>query len=148
MKKALLIFGGIILVIVVIASIGGSGSKDGNQQTTANTANNQPKVTPTPEKINARDLADDFDGNQVAAEAKWKDKLVEFSAQISNITDTGISFQDVASKQFSMSQISCKIQDKQQLLPLKNGQTVTVRGVVGGQTIGVIDVKQCEVVSQ
>ncbi len=146
MKKALLIFGGVILVIIVIASIGGSGNKSGNQPTATNS--NQPTAAPVAEKISVKDLADDFDGNQVAAEAKWKNKLVEFSAQISNITDTGLSFTNVATKQFSMAQISCKVQDKQQLLPLKNGQTVTVRGIVGTQTIGVIDVSKCEVVSQ
>jgi len=72
-------------------------------------------------------------------------KLVQLSAEITNITDTGLSF-SVASKQFSMAQISCRVTDKQQPLALKNGQTVTVKGVVGGQTIGVIDVSNCSVV--
>ena len=45
-----------------------------------------------------------------------------------------------------MAQISCHITDKQQLMSLKNGQTVTVRGNVGKQTIGVIDFNDCEVV--
>ena len=145
MKKKIFIgIGVVILGLIIISAIGGSGNKGNNQQTTTSNSSAQP--TPTPEKINVSDLADDFDSNQVAAEAKWKGKLVEFTTQISNITDTGISFQNVASKQFSMTQISCKVQDKQQLLPLKNGQTVTVKGVVGSQTIGVIDVSSCEVV--
>jgi len=150
MKKILLIVGGIILVIIVIAAASGGSKKststqNNNQTTTANTAESKP--SPSPMKITARELADDFDSNQVAAEAKWKDKLVEFSAQISNITDTGISFSNVASKEFSLTQISCKVEDKQKLLPLKNGQTVTVQGTVGTQTIGVIEVKTCQVVS-
>lgn len=150
MKKVLLIVGGIILVIIVIAAVSGGGKKststqNNNQSTTANTAESTP--SPFPMKITARELADDFDSNQVAAEAKWKDKLVEFSAQISNITDTGISFTNVGSKEFSLTQISCKVEDKQKLLPLKNGQTVRVQGVVGTQTIGVIEVKTCQVVS-
>lgn len=142
-KKILLIIGVIIIGLIVLAVIGGSGTKKSSQPTTTTTDS---KVTQTPETISVRDLADDFDANQVAAEAKWKDKLVEFSAEISNITDTGISFSRIATKQFSTTQISCRIQDKQQLLPLKNGQTVTVRGVVGTQTIGVIDLSKCEVV--
>lgn len=97
-------------------------------------------------KITVRELADDFDANQVAAEDKWNGKLVEFSAEISNITDSGLSFSNVASKQFSLAQISCRIKDKSQLLPLKNGETVTVQGRVGTQTIGVIDVSDCVVV--
>jgi len=127
--------------LIVISIIAGSGK--GGDKTSQSSS-----PTPAPEamKITARQLADDFDSNQVAAEANWQDKLVEFSAKISNITDSGISFSDVASKDFSLAQISCRIKDKQQLLTLKNGQTVTVRGVVGKQTIGVIDVNDCEVV--
>lgn len=145
MKKKILIAVGIfILVFIIIGSIGGSEEKSNNESTSTN--NNDAKPTPVAEKISATDLADDFDNNQVAAEAKWKDKFVEFSAQISNITDTGISFTNVASKQFSFTQISCRITDKQQLLPLKNGQTVTVRGIVGSQTVGVISINNCETV--
>ena len=69
------------------------------------------------------------------------------NVKISNITDSGISFSNIATKDFSLTQISCKVEDKSQLLNIKNGQTVTVRGVVDTQTIGVIDVKQCEIIS-
>lgn len=145
MKKILKWIGIIVLVLIVIGALsgnkGGSTSKTGTNGTTQK----QEKLQ-EPEKITAQQLADDFDANQVAAETKWKGKLVEFSAEITNITDTGLSFSKVASKQFSMAQISCRIVDKQQLLPLKNGQVVTVKGTVGGQTIGVIDVSECSVV--
>jgi len=132
-----------IVVIIIIAAV--SGNKGGS---TTNT--NTPKDTPTPVqeamKITAKQLADDFDANQVSAEKNWGDKLVEFSAKITNITDSGLSFGNVATKQFSMAQISCKIKDKNQLLDLKNEQTVKVRGVVGKQMIGVIALDDCEVV--
>lgn len=132
-----------LVVLIVIGAV--SGSKGGSANSTSSTP---ATPTPAPEaiKITARQLADDFDANQVAAEKNWENKLVEFTAKITNITDSGISFGSVASKQFSMAQISCRIKDKDQLLPLKNEQTVTVRGVVGKQTIGVIDLRDCEVV--
>lgn len=132
----------VILAIVVIAIIGGSrgGSKSSSNGTSS------PTSAPVAEKINAKDLVDAFDENQVAAESKWNGKFVEFSAKITNITDSGISFADVATKDFSMAQISCHIKDKEQLMNLKNGRTVTVRGIVGKQTIGVIDFDDCEVV--
>ncbi len=132
----------VILAIIVIAIIGGAkgGSKGSNKTSSS------PTPAPVAEKINAKNLADDFDNNQVSAESKWNGKFVEFSAKITNITDSGISFADVATKDFSMAQISCHIKDKGQLMDLKNGQTVTVRGTVGKQTIGVIDFNDCEVV--
>ena len=139
-----------ILAPIIVASSGGD-----KKSTTSQVATNEQKQEsqnlespkPSPTKITARALADDFDANQVSAEAKWKDKYVEFSATISNITDSGISFSNIATKDFSLTQISCKVEDKSQLLNIKNGQTVTVRGVVDTQTIGVIDVKQCEIIS-
>lgn len=134
----------LIVLFVVIGVANGGGSKNTSQP--AAQSNPQSQQTATPEQINVKDLADDFDNNQVAAESKWKNKLVQFTAQISNITDMGMSFTNIASKQFSLTQVSCRIQDKQQLLPLKNGQTVTVKGIIGGQTIGVIDMSSCEVV--
>lgn len=146
MKKILKWLGiGLIVIIVigVVSSAGKSGSSQ-NSESTGTTQEKQQVQEPT--LIKAQELADDFDANQVAAESKWKGKLVQFSAEITNITDTGLSFSNVASKEFSMAQISCKITDKQQLLSLKNGQTVTVKGIVGNQTIGVIDVSDCSVV--
>jgi hypothetical protein len=99
-------------------------------------------------KIDVKTLGDAFNANQVAAEKEWGGKLVEFSAEIGNITDGSISFQKVDSKEFSITQISCRLKNKDQALNVQNGQTITVQGVVGNQTIGVIDLSQCIVVSQ
>ncbi|HBC72990.1 MAG: hypothetical protein UX91_C0006G0182 [Candidatus Amesbacteria bacterium GW2011_GWB1_47_19] len=136
-----------LLVLFVIGILGtamGGGNKSGSGP--AGTSDAQPTVAPVAQKITAGQLADDFDANQVAAEANWKGKVVEFSAVVSNITDSGISFYNVASKEFSMTQISCRISDKNQLMSLTNGQSVTVRGTVGSQTIGVVGLDDCTVV--
>lgn len=134
----------VILALILLGVIGSmAGSGKGGSKTSQSSS---PTPAPVAMKITARQLADDFDSNQVSAEATWQDKLVEFSAKVSNITDSGISFFNVGSKDFSMAQISCHISDKQQLLSIKNGQTITVRGIVGKQTIGVIDLNDCEVV--
>ena len=146
MKKVFKWLGIGFVVLIVIGMISSAG-KSGSSQKSGSTGTTQEKQqVQEPTVIKASELADDFDANQVAAENKWKGKLVQFSAEITNITETGLSFSKAASKQFSMAQISCRVTDKQQLLSLKNGQTVTVKGVVGGQTIGVIDVSDCSVV--
>ena len=131
-----------LIVLFVVFAIGSSGSKSATNK--AETTQTGP--TQAPMKVTAQEIADDFDGNQVAAEKKWNGKLVQFSASISNITDTGLSFTNVASKEVSFTQISCRVTDKDSLLSLKNGQTVTVRGTVGKQMVGVIDVSDCELV--
>lgn len=145
MKKILLIVGGLILFFIVIGSF---GNKKNSSTNTSDGKTTETQATATPIKITAKQLADAFEENQVAAENNWSGKLVEFSTKISNITDSGLSFYNVASKDFSLTQISCKIKDKQQLLSVKKEQTVTVRGIVGKQTLGVIDVTNCEIVSQ
>lgn len=146
--KKLFKWGGIILIVIIgISVIAGLGKSSNNQQPkSSNTTNQKETQQQEPMKVTAKEIADDFDANQVAAENKWKGKFVEFSAEISNITETGLSFQNVGSKQFSVTQISCRVTDKEQLLPLKNGQMITVKGTVGGQTIGVIDISDCQVV--
>ncbi len=141
--KKFLKWGGIAIIIIIFIAAFSGGDKSSTSTQSSGTAQEKQQ---TPTEITAQQLADDFDSNQVAAEAKWKDKLVQFSATISNITDTGLSFSNVASKQFSTAQISCRVNDKQQLLSLKNGETVTVKGIIGSQTIGVIDMSDCEVV--
>ena len=147
-----IVFGviGIIVVLVIIGSLGGNNDSSktatSTEGQTTQTSPKEPTATPAPTKIAAQQIADDFDANQVAAKANWNGKLVEFSATISNITESGVSFSNVASKQFSFTQIACRVQDKSQLLPLKNGQEVTVRGTVGDQTVGVIEVKNCQIV--
>jgi len=146
MKKILKWLGIGFIVIIVIGVISSAGKSGTSQKSESTGVTQEKQQVREPTVIKAQELADDFDANQVAAEEKWKGKLVEFSAEISNITETGIAFQNVSSKDFSLTQISCRIKDKGQLLPLKNGQSVTVRGVVGEQTIGVIDVNQCEVI--
>ncbi len=150
--KKFLKWGGIVfiglIVIGVIASMGKSGSTTPTSRSNNTNTQNQEQQSPAkePEQVTATAIADDFDGNQVAAESKWNGKYVQFTATVSNITDSGLSFTNIGSKQFSITQISCKVNDKQSLLSLKNGESVTVKGTIGKQTIGVIDMTDCEVV--
>lgn len=141
-----------LLLVGIVGTASSTGRKKTNDQELQITpqqeeqAESQSSTKQEPIKLNVREFSDDFDSNQVAAENKWNGKFIEFSAKISNITDSGISFYGVASKDFSMTQISCRIKDKEQLLSLKNGQTVTVRGIVGTQILGIIEINDCEVV--
>lgn len=146
LKWGAIVFIGLI-VIGVIASAGKSGNTTSTQGSN-NTTQKQETQAPVkePEQVTATQIADDFDGNQVAAESKWNGKYVQFTAVVSNITDSGLSFTNIGTKQFSLTQISCKVNDKQSLLSLKNGESITVKGTVGKQTIGVIDMTDCEVV--
>lgn len=134
----------VILVLILIGMISTSSSGGSKNTTTIKTTKTETKKQP--EQINVTEFVDEFEANQVSAEKKWGGKYIQFSAQITNITDSGLSFANVASKEFSLAQISCRVNNKNQLLPLKKGETITVKGIVGKQTLGVIDISDCEVV--
>lgn len=140
----------LILISIVGTASGTGGNKTTNQELPTTTPPQQIEVenstSQEPIKVNVSEFSDEFDTNQVAAENKWKGKFIEFSAKISNITDSGPSFYNVASEDFSFTQISCRIKNKEQLLSLKNEQTITIRGTVGTQTMGIIGINDCEVV--
>jgi TM2 domain-containing membrane protein YozV len=142
----------VVVVIVIlfigfigVAAGGGSGGS-GSGGSGNNTATSTPTPAPTPMVVDTNAFADEFDANKVVATDKYKGKLVQLTATISNISDMQISFYNVASKEFSDTQISCNVTDKSQVLSVKNGQSVTVKGTVGSQTFGIIDLNDCSVV--
>ncbi len=134
----------ILTVVFALILISIISSAAGNKKTDVTAKTSAPDKTAT--VVDVKAFGDEFEANQVAAEAKYKDKYVQLSAPISNITDTGLSFQNVTSKDFSMTQISCNISDKNKVLSLKNGESVTVKGKVTDQTIGVITLADCDLV--
>jgi hypothetical protein len=73
-------------------------------------------------------------------------KYIQFTASVSNINSSGITFGDVTSK-FSFTQVSCHLEDENAVLCLAKGKPATVRGIVDDdQLLGVIRLNQCEVV--
>ena len=94
--------------------------------------------------MDVRSFADEFEANQVAAEHKYNDKIVVLTAPVSNIRNDGISFSNITTE-FSLTQISCDIRDESHLVSLSKGGIVTVQGKVSGQMLGVIRLKDCDV---
>jgi hypothetical protein len=127
-------------------SAAGAGPSSGTQQRAAPpSAPPSPQQT-TPTVIQVKQMGDDFEANQVAAEKKWGGKYVQFTAEVSNINSAGITFGDVTSK-FSFTQVSCDLEDENAVLSLAKGKPATVRGIVDDdQLLGVIGLNQCQVV--
>jgi hypothetical protein len=80
------------IIVVVLYVIGSSaGNKDGNSQPAAQQPAKQQEAQqakPVEEaviKVTASQLYDDYEANEVAADAKYKDKKVEISGTISSI---------------------------------------------------------------
>lgn len=140
-------FGSLILLIILIAVFSGGDS--------SNTADDQaPDQEQTQEAmaITTSTFISEFDDNQLAAEQKYQDKRIEFTAKIDNISEDilGTPFLSLvptnAGSSYFGTSIKCEFGDKSELTSFKNGQTVKLQGTVDSQSIGIISVKKCGVV--
>lgn len=158
MKKKIII--GVIIFFVVIGIVGALAGGDNN---TASNTNNQTSDTTnqqeqpqvqdqTPMTVVTADFIAEFDKNQLAAEEKYKGKLIEFTAKIKNISEDimGSPFlslePELADEFYYGTTVQCFFEDKSQLTSLENGKTITVRGTADTQSLGIIGVKKCQVV--
>lgn len=139
-----------LFVVVIAGSALGSNSKPAPASSSPAAGQQVSDDQPLPAKpivVNkVTEIGDDFEANQVAAERKWGGKLVQFTGIVTNIKSSGVSFGKVTSK-FSLTQISCDLDDENVLATLTKGKPATVRGVVGDdQILGVIRLNECQVV--
>ena len=102
-------------------------------------------------KVNTQEFIAEFDKNQLAAEEKYKGKLIEFSAYIDNISEDilgspFLSLKPTNTEYYFDTSIQCFFADKSELISLQNGQKVTVQGKVDTQSLGIIVIKECKVI--
>ena len=147
-----------IIVLIVIGSIGnamggGSPSSPSNQTQEANKP--LPSTSPeiTYEKVDTKSFIGEFDANQLSAESKYKDKFVEFKGVIKNISEDiasnpYLSIEPPAAGQYYYgTTIKCTFKSKDGLLNVQNKQTITLRGQVKNQSLGIISVDKCSIVN-
>lgn len=151
--------GGLVIGFVVGAGTGGGGDTTattaavGSESVASVTGKASPPEKSKPAKTqiaeavvvikDPRTFGDAFDANQVAAEKEWNGKRVQLTAEVQNITDGRVSFTGVTTKEFSLTQVACKLSDPEQALTVKNGKKATAVGTVDGQFMGVIELEEC-----
>lgn len=148
-----LITGIIILAVIIgVASSGGS-----SESTSSNTGSGTPSTqekqaqTITYEKTDTKAMIEAFDNNQLAAEKQYKDKYVEITAQIKNISEdiVGTSFLSLepvnAGDFYVGTTIKCSFKNSDDLLSVKNGEKVTLKGKVKEQSLGIISIDECQI---
>lgn len=142
---------GFVGLMVLGAIMGGSDNdKSGNQVSETQKETEKPKETL---KVEILPFIKDFDENQLAAEEKYKDKYIEFSGYIKNISEdiTGSPFLSIypnTDQYYYGTYIQCFFEEKSDLISLKNGQKVSIQGKFSSQTLGIIVVKDCKVIVQ
>lgn len=144
---------GIFVVLIVIGAIAGGGKK-GTPSTTPTAQTTSPTETPTAQaiKVSAKDLVAEFDKNKLAAEDKYKGKYVEFAAKVKNISEDilGTPFLSLEpptdDKYYVGTSLKCDFKNKDELKSLENGKVITLRGTVSEMSIGIISIKDCQVI--
>lgn len=145
------------IIVVVLYVIGSSaGNKEGNGQPAAQESAKQQEAQqskPAEEaaiKVTASQLYSDYEANEVAADAKYKDKKVEITGTISSI---GKDLMDtpyvalVVSPNNPVFSVQCMFKkgDESQLAALAKGSDITLKGKVGGK-LGNVLINDCSLV--
>jgi len=142
-----------VIIFVVLSVIGNNQMNDFEAKKAS-----EPKVeqvsaetTQTPAiKVSAVQISQDYKDNEVAADAKYKGKLVEISGIVDtigkDITDTPY----IALKSYEyaiIDKIQCMFSksDVEELSQVKKDQQITLQGEVSGK-LGNIIVRGCEIV--
>lgn len=147
-----------IIVLIVIGSIGNAmGGGSSSSPSSQSQETNKPLPSPSPEityeKVDTKSFIGDFDANQLSAESKYKDKYVEFKGVIKNISEDiasnpYLSIEPPAAGQYYYgTTIKCTFKSKDDLLNVQNKQTITLRGQVKNQSLGIISVDKCSIVN-
>lgn len=140
------------IVVVVCYIVGSSaGNKGDKTQPVAQTpANQQEQTKPVEEaaiKVTASQLYSDYEANEVAADAKYKNKKIEVSGTISNIGKDILDTPYVAlvvSPNNPVFSVQCMFDKsaQSQLATLTKDSKITLVGTVSGKMANII-VKDC-----
>lgn len=148
---------GIVALFVVIGVLGGgkgtsSTTTRGNNAQPATKEASQPTTAPqTPTIVGATALVAEFDKNKLAADDKYKGKLIQTTAYIKNISSdiTGspfLSLEPTNDQMYFGTSIQCYFTDKSSLVTLENGQSITVKGTMDEMSLGIVQMKDCSIV--
>jgi hypothetical protein len=136
----------VLAIFIIIGSIGGSSDSQSSSSQTSEQSAPQPTF-----KVTAFAMAAEYKENEVAADAKYKGKLVEISGTVDtigkDIADTPYIAFATENQYEIINRIQCMFgrNDTEALSSVSKGQKIALRGTVSG-ALGNIIVKDCEIV--
>jgi hypothetical protein len=105
---------------------------------------------PSALQVNALTMAEQYDANKIAAEAYYKNRMVQIRgiAQDVNQDILGTYYVSVKPDGYDgWTSMQCYVSGPQAVMSVVKGNDVTVRGRVDDMTLGIIGFKDCQVVS-
>lgn len=101
-------------------------------------------------KVSAEQIVGDYKDNGVAADAKYKDKLVEISGVVDTIDKDILDTPYITLESYKyaiVDRVQCMFSraDEAQLAAVAKGQNITLQGTVSGK-LGNVVVKDCKII--
>lgn len=155
MKKVFKWLGIGFLVLVVITAITGAGksptTNTGKQPANQQASAKEEPTTAVAEEVVASEFIGAFDKNQLKAEQQYKDKRIKMTAYINNISEDIVgspflSLQPTAEQYYFGTTAKCNFKSKDELTSVEKKQQITVEGTVTSQDLGIIGLKDCQIV--
>jgi len=138
----------VLAVIVIFIIIGSSGSKNTTSNNSTQSAQNGAQQQAPTIQVTAAELSADYKANQVAADTKYKGKIIQVTGTISNI---GKDILDTPYVSLNTGDIITGVQcmfdksDQSQLATLAKDTRITLQGKVKGELMNVL-LDNCSIV--
>ena len=142
----------LVVGVVVVGIASQSGKKDSatgeataqsSTSGSSSTASEKPKEASTI-KVTAQAYYEAYDGNEVAADGKFKDKLIEITGEVESVEKT-LGTVYVALKGADMfAQVRCGLEDESGAASISKGSVVTLVGTGDGK-LGFPRVTDCKI---
>jgi hypothetical protein len=130
--------------LAVVVALGVIGRLSGGDETTVTAEDKSGSASTSPAKmttptadveVSAETYFSDYEGNELAADAKYKDKVIKITGKVNGVRKTlGTVYIDLeSSNQFL--QVYCSMKDESEAASVSKGSLVTLIGVGGGKTL-------------
>lgn len=151
-----------LVIVAVVISVSITGDEEGsepvvvmivNEQGTPVSATVTPSPTPLPIEVTSSTLTRDYDSNEVAANQKYKGRLVLVTGKIGDISDSGyVSLRSEAVSGFLPGSVQCffDAENYNQLAELQKDRIVTILGRLDGYNsiLEIVKIENCVVVKK
>lgn len=149
MKKILKIIGGLVLIIIVVALATGNNKGQVSSSSPSQTSPATEVAAKVPDaKLTASALYAEYDKNVIAADEKYKEKLLEVSGKVQSVDKDIMGSMYVAIKTNDLiGVVQCMLDDTQKTkaAALSKDQQVTVDGINKGRTLTNIILRDCSI---
>jgi tetratricopeptide (TPR) repeat protein len=101
--------------------------------------------------IIAAELIGEYDNNYLAADKKYKGMFIQTTGVINDIGEAFggipyITLQPYYGEDYSGTLIQCCFTKTEDLTSLSKGQSITVQGVLGAMTLGIVEMEDCKII--